>query len=250
MLVFVVPLKSPQVAKSWERVCQIFERTARSLCNQTSSNFQVIVVCNEKPKIDFSHPHLTYLEVDFSVPNLTNPVARGDTDKGRKLLKGLMDAKKFSPTHTMTVDADDLVSRRLAAFVECHPQENGWFINKGYKYQENSNVVYLKRTGFYRMCGTSNIIRYDLNFLPESPEYNRGYGYYKYYILHARVKNVLAEKNYSLKPVPFAGAIYAIGTGDNIYGDRKNFSFNLLNRRSLSHSLREEFGLYKLTESP
>gem|GEM_PF-3414175 len=32
------------------------------------------------------------------------------------------------------------------------------------------------------MCGTSNIVRYDLNFLPENAEYNRGYGYYKYYI--------------------------------------------------------------------
>lgn len=249
MLVFVVPLKSPQVSKSWERVCKIFERTARSLCNQSSSNFQVIVVCNEKPKIDFSHPNLTYLEVDFPVPNLTNPVARGDTDKGRKLLKGLIYAEKFSPTHTMTVDADDLVSKRLAEFVDRYSHENGWFVKKGYKYQENSDVVYLKRNEFYRMCGTSNIIRYDLNFLPESPEYNRGYGYYKHYILHARVKDVLAEKSNPIKPLPFAGAVYAIGTGDNIYGDKKNFSFNFLNRRSLSHSLREEFGLYKLPES-
>jgi hypothetical protein len=248
MLVFVIPLKSPQVSKSWERVCKLFERTVRSACNQTSSNFHVIVVCHEKPKIAFSHPQITYLEVDFPTPKETNPVARGDTDKGRKLLKGLIYAQQFSPSHTMTVDADDCVSKHLAELVEKHPQENGWYISKGYKYQENSSIIYLKRNNFYRMCGTSNILRYDLNYLPQNPEYNRGYGYYKYYILHARVRDFLKEKAIQIKPLPFTGAIYIFGYGDNIYGRSTNFSFSFLNRRKLTESIREEFGLYSISD--
>jgi hypothetical protein len=248
MLVFVIPLKSQQVSKSWERVCKLFERTLRSVCNQTSPNFRVIVVCNEKPQIEFSHPNLTYLEVDFSTPKETNPVARGDTDKGRKLLKGLIYAEKFSPSHTMTVDADDCVSKYLAQLCDKYPQENGWYVSRGYKYQEDSSFIYIKRNNFYRMCGTSNILRYDLNFLPQEPEYNRGYGYYKYYILHARVRDVLAEKKMPINPLPFAGAVYIFGYGDNVYGNAKNFSFSFFNRKQLTESIRDEFCLYSIAE--
>jgi hypothetical protein len=249
MLVFVVPLKSARVSNSWERVCKLFERTIRSVCQQTSSDFHAIVVCHEKPTIDFSHPKITYLEVDFPFPKETNPVAKGDTDKGRKMLKGLIYAEQFSPTHTMTVDADDCVSKHLAEFVKQHPQANGWYVDRGYKYQENTAYIYLKRRNFYRMCGTSNILKYDLNFLPQVPEYNRGYGHYKYHILHARIRDALAEKGCAIAPLPFAGAAYILGYGDNVYGHEKNFSFNILNRRKLTKSIREEFGLYCLDES-
>jgi hypothetical protein len=77
VLVFVIPLKSARVSNSWERVTQLFERCVKSVCNQTSPNFHVIVVCHEKPKIEFTHSHLTYITVDFSPANETNPVAKG-----------------------------------------------------------------------------------------------------------------------------------------------------------------------------
>src|SRR5689334_19347682 len=104
MLVFVIPLKSPQVSKSWERVSKLFERCIKSVCNQTSTDFHAVVVCNEKPKIEFTHPNITYLTVDFPNPNEKTLVSQGDTDKGRKILKGLIYAQEFSPTHTMAVD--------------------------------------------------------------------------------------------------------------------------------------------------
>jgi hypothetical protein len=244
MLVFVIPLKSPQVSQSWERVCKLLERTVRSVCNQTSSEFRVIVVCHEKPIIEFNHPHLTYLKVDFPLPKEKNSIARGDTDKGRKILAGLIQAQQFSPSHTMAVDADDCVSKYLAEFVYKHPESNGWFINRGYKYQEDRKILYIKRWHFYRMCGSCNILRYDLNELPKIPEYNRGYGYYKNYILHAKIKEFLTKKGTPIMPLPFAGAVYIIGNGDNISGNEKNLSFHFLNRRVLTPSIREEFSLH------
>ena len=246
MLIFVVPLKSPEVANCWRRVCQLFERTVRSLCHQTSNDFKVIVVCHGKPDINFSHPNVIYLEVDFPLPKHKNRIARGDTDKGRKIFKGLIHAKEFSPSHTMIVDADDCVSRRLAEFVSQHHESNGWFVNCGYKYQENSPYIYLKQNNFYRMCGSCNILRYDLNFLPENPEYNRGYGYYKYCLVHAKVKEVLAEKHLPIQPLPFLGAVYVINTGDNISGNENKLNFHWLNRRKLTTVIQEEFGLYPL----
>lgn len=82
MLVFVIPIKSPKVATSWSGVCQLFERTLRSVCNQTSSDFRVVVVCNEIPQIEFNHSSVEYLKVDFPVPKLTYG-AKGN-DKAKK----------------------------------------------------------------------------------------------------------------------------------------------------------------------
>ena len=110
--------------------------------------FQVVVVCHEKPEIQFSHPNLTIISVDFPLPKHKDRIARGLTDKGRKVLRGLMYARQFAPTHAMFVDADDCVSRRLATFVEHNNQEDGWFIQSGYKYQEGSENIYYKRRKF------------------------------------------------------------------------------------------------------
>lgn len=247
MLVFVVPLKSQKVAKSWERTLTLFERCMKSICNQTSSEFRVVVVCHEVPQIKFSHPCITYVSVDFPFPTEKNIVSRGDTDKARKMLKGLIYARKFSPTHTMAVDADDCVSKNLAAFVKKNINSNGWFINKGYKYQESSKYIYVKRNNFYRMCGSANILKYELNYLPENPEYNRGYGYYKYYIHHAKIKEVLKSKGTLIKPLPFAGAVYVVGNGENIFYDDMKLQFHILNRRTLKKSIINEFGLYQLS---
>ncbi|MCT7980655.1 glycosyltransferase family A protein [Laspinema olomoucense] len=247
MLVFLVPLKSQEKSASWEKVCLLFERTARSICNQTCSDFQVIVVCNQRPTINFSHPKIKYLEVDFPYPsNQPNYLAQARTDKGRKILAGLIAAKEFSPSHIMSVDADDCVSKNLAQFVKNNFSANGWYINQGYKYLNNDSVIYLKPWNFHRISGSCNLLRYDLMDVPENPEYNRGYGSYKFYIDHQKVKDVMAQRNHPIKPLPFPGAVYIIGTNENQSRNENNLKFNFLTRRKLTPEICEEFGLARL----
>lgn len=246
MLVFVVPLKSRKVSQSWERVCQLFERSIKSICNQTSPDFRVIVVCNDQPEITFTHPHITYLEVDFPPPKESSPIVNGDTDKGRKILAGVNYARQLAPSHTMFVDADDCVSKHLAEFVNKHSTSNGWFINKGYKYREGSKFIYLKNQEFHHLSGSCNIIKYELNDLPENPEYDRGCGYYKFYIFHKRISSILAEKGTPIAPLPFAGAVYVLENGENLSANKYQPSFNWLNCRILTPATKDEFGLYKL----
>ncbi|MDJ0735589.1 MAG: glycosyltransferase family A protein [Nostocaceae cyanobacterium] len=249
MLVFVVPLKSSQASKSWEHVSRLFERCVKSICNQTSPKFRVIVVCNEVPRIEFTHPHITYITVNFPPAPETNPINQKRTDKGRKILKGLIHAREFSPTHTMAVDADDCVSKGLAEFVEQNSDCNGWFVNQGYKYQEGSKYIYIKRSNFYQICGTCNILRYDLNDLPAHPEYNRGYGYYKYYIDHAKVKKKLSLQGKKLQPLPFSGAVYMLENGEHLFYEPMRLRFSIINRKLLNASIRDEFGIYNLLDS-
>ena len=252
MLVFVIPLKSAQVSHSWEHVTKLFERCIRSVCNQTSTNFRVIVVCHEKPQIKFSHPHITYIEVDFPPPSISDSK---ELDKIRKIFVGLNYAGQLKPSHTMNVDADDCVSKHLAEFVEERVASNGWFINRGYVYQDGSKFVFFKRKDFQRWCGTSHIIRHGIFELPKNIE-DECVNLKSYYWPHRTVIEKLAQQGKPIQPLPFAGSVYVLGHGDN---DSDNFRklivpkgyFHILKRmifnfRPFLSSIRNEFSFYNI----
>ena len=264
MLVFTIPIKSAKVAKSWNQTCKLLERTLRSVCHQTSDQFRVIVVCHEKPQVNFSHSHIDYIEVDFPAPkdNRESKVM----DRIRKELVSLIYARRFSPCHIMKVDADDCVSTHLAQFVEDYPQANGWFFDKGYIYLEGSRNVFLKRRNFYKWSGTSNILRadlYDFNKLgsPAIPKADEDC--LAYYVSHHKIRETMSERGTPIKPLPFWGAVYFIGHGENSNPVNANPSNNeglisydrpVLERlknilffwRPLTKSQCEEFGIWNL----
>ena len=225
MIVFIIPLKSAQLSKSWSRVSKLFERTLRSICNQTSPDFRVIIVCHEKPTVNFNHPHVTYIEVDFPVPawqqtgNPQKDYADIRRDKSRKIWTGLIHVRSLNPSHVMFVDADDCISKRIAEFVSQNPHHNGWFISRGYEYQDGSKIIYHKKNNFYKKCGTSHIIRYDL-LLHDSIKFdNITYDYLR----HRNIKEMLDEQGKSLDLLPFDGAVYITENQENIWFQKKVF---------------------------
>lgn len=258
MLVFVIALKSSQVSRSWEQVSKLFERCLKSICNQTSDKFRVIVVCHEKPEIEFQHPHVTYIEVNFPIPS---DVQSKLLDRTRKQFTGLNYAKKLNPSHLMFVDADDCISKNLAKFVEQYPKQNGWFIDRGYVYQEGKNSIFYKRKDFHLWCGTSNILRQDLHTYVESTESDE-INYSQFYTGHQDIAKIMKRDRTPLEPLPFPGAVYTISHQDNLSDEQLNpgnresllqptnpLSLGkkvLLNYRYATKSIRDEFSLYKL----
>jgi hypothetical protein len=223
MLTFIVPVKSRKLTSSWQLLSKLLERTIRSICNQTSPNFRVVVVCNEKPDVKFVHPHVHYVEVDFPPPILdplapeklagydyaaSSDIADKNADKARKIRVGIDYLSQFQPSHIMVVDADDCVSCRLAEYVEQHPDCDGWIFKKGYMYREGSKFIYLNLKNFNQISGTSIIIKADL-----------------YHLLFTKPNfyNHLTEDN-RLKPMPFVGAVYSMENGENILANRKVIS--------------------------
>ena len=269
MLVFIIPIKSAKISRSWSLSNRLFERCLRSICNQTSANFRVVVVCNEKPEIQFTHPNIDYIEVDFPPPmpdpnaertggyeyGYSRDIARKNADKARKIHTGLDYAARYHPTHCMVVDADDCVSSRLAEFVSRHPRSDGWFFKKGYMYPEGGRFLYFNVKNFYQICGSSVIIAYGLTqALFNNPDY------YEH-----TFDEVPAGT--ALMPLPFAGAVYSMANGDNIYMSsetkqqihgtllRRVFSraiFSLVKKVGkyrpalLTRAIRREFGIYNI----
>jgi len=258
MLVFVVPLKSQQVSSSWERVSRLFERCIQSICNQTSDNFRIIVVCHERPQIKFIHPRIQYLEVNFPPPSLADLKSK-EVDKTRKGLLGLIAAGELEPSHVMQVDADDCISKHLVEFVAKHRQSNGWFLKKGYVYTEARKFIYINRTHFHEWCGSCNILRYDLHELIQQnlqkfPLTEEDYYQYEQNYHHAKVVDRMAERGTPIKPLPFIGAVYTLGNGENIHptNSQRLLKTNkllspvkkiLINLRPLTPKIRSEFGL-------
>ncbi|HEY2991105.1 MAG TPA: glycosyltransferase family A protein, partial [Candidatus Binatia bacterium] len=198
-----IPLKSRRVAKSWQYVTELFERSLKSACNQTSPAFKVIVVCHERPAIAFDHPAVNYIEVDFPPPDSSYVPMMWD--KYRKLVAGVHLARKLGASHVMEVDADDCVSNRLAEWVARKPDFHGWYLESGYLHRDGTRRVYLREKEFHRWCGTCNIVRSDLLNLPDDPA-----GDISIFseLGHSHLREKLAARGFPLEALPFPGAVY------------------------------------------
>ncbi|MDF5707227.1 MAG: glycosyltransferase family A protein [Nostoc sp. S4] len=266
MLVFIIPIKSPKVATSWIELSKMFERCLRSVCNQTSSKFHVIVVCHEIPKINFHHPQVQYIQVDFPIPgsNYSEKMA----DKTKKLAVGLLAAQSLQPTHIMPVDGDDCISKKLVSFVAQNPKSNGWYIDKGYEYEEGSSNIIVRKQKFYKLCGTCNLINYRLFSLPEKVPSNEPLtGHDNFLSGHPLAKKDLAARGTPIEPLPFPGAIYVrdkIGESTSlqeplyaklkrnhkeVFRDIKKPLIAQLNKQKLTEEICDEFQLYPLENS-
>lgn len=207
MLVFLIPIKSSKIAKSWIELSKMFERCLGSVCNQTSLEFKVIVVCHERPDINFYHPQVQYIEVNFPVPGSTLPEKM--EDKRKKLAVGLLAARELQPTHIMPVDADDCISKKIVSYVDQNPQSNGWYVDTGYEYREGSEKIMVRKETFYKLCGTCNIINYRLFSLPDRVLPNEPLtGHDDFLEGHPLAKIHLAARGTPIEPLPFPGAIY------------------------------------------
>lgn len=249
MLVFVVPLQSPEASRDWQHVSRLAMRCLRSVCQQDCDEFQVVLVCNRRPEGFFEDPALTLIEEDFPLPGAD----RDDRmrDKWRKVQRGLLATRDLAPAHFLCMDADDCVHRGLAGFCRREPDTAGWLFEVGYIRDEGSRWVY-RWPEFNRYCGTSNIVRCTEEDLPGTmndpeeccPMLQFG---------HTRIHEGMRQRGTPLVPLPFVGAIYNTDTGENFsqialnrWRGKRMLLKKLLSARPVTPALRKAFGLYEL----
>lgn len=252
MLVFVVPLQSPESAKDWPHLSRVVVRALRSLCSQTCADFRVILVCNQRPIGYFKHPNLTLIEEPFPFPGADR--TKRMIDKFRKLQRALIEARTYMPGYIMFCDADDCVSRRLAAWCREHPEENGWYFSTGYVYDEGTRFAF-RRHNFHLLCGTSAIVRCQPQDLPDTMDIDHGENFLLSHG-HPILADSLAEKGTPLQKLPFPGTVYITGTGENDSGhcyaripSRRLQLTKWFRASYLTPWFRREFGLYPLPQA-
>ena len=254
-MVFIIPVKSALISPSWDKFSMLFERCLRSVCQQTDQDFKVVVVCHEKPNVNFEHPNVHYIHVDFPVPTpeatdeFTGLHSPKEADKSRKILAGLEYCGQFNPSHVMVVDADDCINNKIVSFVKSHPDVDGWYSKMGYVYREGSKVIFKKLDKFSSLCGTSVIVK---------PQFIKGIITPE---LHFKHPVTTLSNGVRLKPLPFPAAVYTIN-GENYFmtenavkhfkGDTVKKSSNLIKRLLryriwfLTDGLINKFGLYQI----
>lgn len=219
MLTFVIPVKSKSVASDWTNFSQLFERTLKSICNQTNSNFKALVVCHEIPEINYTHENLHFIHPDFQPPSKDNIspkeyLIKKRIDKGNKIKLGVAYAsKKFNTDYVMLVDSDDFVSNRIVAFVNNSGNDlPGWYIGRGYLSLKWKNVIVVTKK-FNHLCGSCVIVK------PNLIKHFFDKGEIDLYFDH---RLTTLDSNIELKKVPFSAGIYNIGNGENIFMSFQN----------------------------
>ncbi len=171
-------------------------------------------------------------------------------DKWKKLSIGMIRAGTFNPDFIMIMDADDLVSRKLSQYANAHLTSNGWIFKQGYRYRYGSRWVYVDD---HFNCGTNAIVSNKLIHFPKSlasEEINQCL------VLsngHTVIEKKLIEVGTPLKPLPFMGAMYIHGHGDNdssFYTSTQKTSQSLRfflgsirRTRLLTRKIRQEFSM-------
>ncbi|WP_426737847.1 hypothetical protein [Plantibacter sp. 2H11-2] len=229
MLAFITTLRHPQNSVDYARVELLLQETLRSITQQTSDEYVVVIVGNRRPQ--FELPARTeFVQVEFAAPA---PATGAQTarapfvwDKGTKLGIGLIAAARHDPTHVMIFDADDFVHRDLAATVEANPDHGGWVIHDGWMYSRARNA-YVARSDFNRTCGTCFIVPFAAYGVPaelteqaSQEDIADAYGERLSEIMgaHRNAESWYREHGHPLQPLPYPGAVYHVDTGENHSG--------------------------------
>ncbi|MBW0001627.1 MAG: glycosyltransferase family 2 protein [Verrucomicrobia bacterium] len=248
MLYFIVPLKGRAASHDWDRVSRLCRRTLASLDQQTSREFRIFLICTDVPTGLPSHTGLEIIRESFPppAPNKQAQIA----DKAAKVRRGLMAVRERGGGFVMGVDADDLVHHDLAALAAAHPQSHGWMIRSGYSYDEGSRWLEW-HNDFHLRCGSSHIIRFAREELPEDlagPAENS----FALRHGHHTIAAYLAAIGRPLSVVPFPGAIYVKMTGENNTGPNpKSIGIRAtvskaLRTRPVTPAIRKNFNLRPL----
>ncbi len=215
MLYFGVTLRSKAASKNWDNVVRDFNRTLHSICAQTDPDFRVIVACHEIPVLEGpADSRVEFLQTDIPVPTTALEMMR---DKGYKLSMIGKRIREYGGGYTMIVDADDLISNRVAAYVNAHPGENGFAPDYGYVHVIGEGCV---RRTFQpdHICGSCIIVRYILDDLPAELPASPADKAAEACILrkpHPSIRPHMASIGRPLARLPFPATIYMRNTGDN-----------------------------------
>lgn len=257
MLGFAISVRHPDSSTRYDRVEALLGRTLASITNQDHPDYVATVVSNRP--LSFPVPDkVRSVVVDFPPPtDVPTPDVPRDavlSDKGSKLAVGVLAARAAGADQVMMVDADDFVSRRLAGHVAGAPSATGWYVDDGYIYGEGTGLL-RQLPHFAETCGTSLIYgRPFLDSLPDVPltatksQLLDALGPFTVHELlgsHKRAIGHYAEAGTPLTPLPFPGAVYTVGTGEN-------HSQRSLDRLAfpITRRLSAEFGLPASSTNP
>ncbi len=171
-------------------------------------------------------------------------------DKGHKVHTIGMKIREYGGGFTMMVDADDIQSNRIAAYVNKHQDANGFLSHNGYYYHVGQDFI---KKGHKFPNGSSTIVKYSVEDLPseyyDTMRPNQNSNPHIIRKRHGDIPQICAELGRPLESLPFIASIYVRETGDNhslMNKDESRFRVLeqiLMPKIRMNEKLRDEFSI-------
>lgn len=230
---FCIPFKPKARSNDWALTEALLAETLRSIFFQTDPDFQVLIAGHDRPNIpELEDPRVTFMVADCPIPQ---DGEQGKTDQIRKMhiLGGVVGQRGGG--YVMVVDSDDLVDKRIRAFVRENPHSAGYMIRAGYIYDTAANLLGLfphatRVNQLWAHCGTCAIFRFSPEDLPKLDQNRldivRGKSVFQRLKGHRRWESQMMALGRFMGTLPFRGVIYRMNTGNNAsYEYRRNQTF-------------------------
>ena len=262
MIGFIVAFRPRQNSKDWNNDSTLLRKTLISICNQTSENFRVYVVHHELPEEIYTHHNLKYIKFPYEFCKLEQLTEKTEYqlndpimtvngfDQGKKTMYGASEAINDGCKFIMSVDADDLISNKIAEYVTAPSRENsdGWYIDKGYVYVTNKSFLLRKPSKMNTINASTNIIA--SKHIPQLDFNSTKADLFSFFAAHGYLYQRLREQGININPLPFYGVIYVAHSSNwtNIQQSLSKFSLRNLLLRILRYqrkkaSIRKEFSI-------
>jgi O-antigen/teichoic acid export membrane protein len=205
----------------WEQAQANLRRTIGSaLLAAGTGDAIVVVACHDEPDLDdLKGDDVHLLSVPFAEPT---DVHEGGSDKSRKrrfagawLRQVLVDDEVY----VMFLDADDLVRRDVLEHVLEH-RHGSYVVDHGYLFDVASGLLWHRRRGFHRTCGSSFVCRFARNELPTSWEDTGSpfgqFGTSPEQRGHQEYDQVAAELGRPPARFPFPAVVYTVNHSESL----------------------------------
>jgi hypothetical protein len=244
IVTFIIPLKSREVSQDWSLVSRLCNQTINSILRQSCPDLKIILVCNQTPEKLTQDSRIEVITDNFPIPMDRREIF---LDQKLKIKKGMLACRGFGEGYVMRMDADDFVHRQLVEYIKNHYGANGWYIPKGFVYQEDSDWIYI-RNNFHFSTASSHIVWLTESDLPKSMETTDN-DYFVDLWQHLRLKNTCEKLQRPLLPLPFRGAAYTIGHSESVmlhslrnWQSLRKLCWKIISVRRLNSQHREDFG--------
>lgn len=208
---FGMPLRSAVTTKNWPRVSRLLRDCIVSVAAQTDPDIRILVACHERPDLDgFDDSRLEFLAADNPRPD---DVPSQMHDKGAKIRRVAEEICRRGGGYFVLMDADDLVSNRLAAHIRTDDNRRGYLMETGYILNV-ARRQFAPAAPFWQHCGTCAVFHLtpdDLNAGPDgliarlTPKR----------MSHHAYPGASAACGRELAPLPFPSAVYIRHHGEN-----------------------------------
>ena len=269
LFAFIIPFKPKSQSLNWQKDCALLEATVNSILSQTAENFKIYIVCYDQPTL---HPAIKAEKINFIqydspfIPFESTPAALESEyrtakdkiivarrwDKSKKIFIGCKKAKEEGCKYIMVVDADDLISNKLLAYIDKRLEKEevpGFYISKGYLYRPPCRRMIAVNKNMQGFNGSTHVLRSDFVKIAgfESLDYTNFNLFTSHGWIISRMKQ---EYGIDLESIPFPALMYVAHGGNisnisnlNMMEGLKYLAKLIVRGKWLDKNIKREFGV-------